>query len=269
MLNDLKNRVFIRSILQSLIADQHHKNMKKFIVTVIIAKTILLLSFYLAVFAPYPLLNKAEAQTPAKPTPTPENANTNIDHPTSDPYVGNLDIFEDEKRAERLQINRVMEILKITEGKTVADVGAGSGWFTVRAAKLVSNKGCVYAVDINPESIKYIDERAVKENLPQIKTILSKEDDPLLPEKSVDAVLLLKTYHEIADPIRLMQNLAKSLKKDALVGIIDKNGRGDDHGLDKEKVVSEAKRAGFELVGEYDFVKSSGIDYFLVFGKSK
>src|SRR5580700_6446833 len=69
---------------------------------------------------------------------------------TSEPYSGDLSIFESPGRDERLQINRVMDILGIIPGKTVADIGAGSGWFTVRAAKRVGDTGTVYAVDINP-----------------------------------------------------------------------------------------------------------------------
>ncbi len=86
-----------------------------------------------------------------------------------------------------------------------------------------------------------------------------------MAENSVDAVLILKTYHEIGQPVKVLQNIRKSLKKNALVGIIDKNGKGDDHGIDKEKVVEEAKRAGFVLKEEFDFTKADGMDYFLVF----
>ncbi len=75
---------------------------------------------------------------------------------TSEPYTGDLSIFESPGREERLQINRVMDILGISAGKSVADIGAGSGWFTVRAAKRVDRIGTVYAVDINPEAVRYI-----------------------------------------------------------------------------------------------------------------
>src|SRR6266436_3957760 len=91
---------------------------------------------------------------------------------TSTPYTGDLTIFDSPGRDERLQINRVMDILGIVPGKTVADVGAGSGWFTVRAARRVGERGMVYAVDINPESIRYIGARAQKEQLRNVKTIL-------------------------------------------------------------------------------------------------
>jgi len=182
--------------------------------------------------------------------------------------MGELSIFEDPKRDGKLQPNRIMDLLGIREGSTVADIGAGSGWFSVRAARRVGNSGLVYAEDINSEYLKYIDNRAKRENLPNIRTVLGKEDDPLLPAKTVDAVLLLKTYHEVAQPIRLLKRTREAMRLGALLGIIDRNGKGDDHGIDKQIVIEEAGRAGFVLVNQYDFVKPDGVDYFLVFRAS-
>jgi len=183
---------------------------------------------------------------------------------TSEPYTGDLTIFDSAGRDERLQINRVMDILGITAGKNVADVGAGSGWFTVRAARRVGDGGTVYAVDINPLSIRYIEDRAQKEKLHNVKTILGKADDPLLPAGAVDAVLLLKTYHEVAEPVGLLRNLRTALRPGAKVGIIDRNGNGEDHGVGREVVLREAAQAGYRLRKQYDFVKGDKMDYFLV-----
>jgi SAM-dependent methyltransferase len=184
---------------------------------------------------------------------------------TSTPYTGDLSIFEVPGRDERLQVNRVMEMLGIEPGKSVADIGAGSGWFTVRAARRVTSSGRVYAVDINPEAIHYIDQRAKKEQLQNIKTILSTPDDPQLPPISIDAVLLLKTYHEVAHPVVLLRNLRSSLKPGAKIGIIDRNGNGENHGVSKDVVIREAAQAGYELRDSQDFVKGDGMDYFLIF----
>jgi ubiquinone/menaquinone biosynthesis C-methylase UbiE len=184
---------------------------------------------------------------------------------TSEPYAGDLSIFETAGREDRLQINRVMDILSIRAGKSVADIGAGSGWFTVRAAKRVGGSGAVYAVDINPEAVRYIGERAEKEKLQNVKAILSKPDDPLLPRNSVDAVLMLKTYHEVAHPVELLRNLRVALRTGAKVGIIDRNGNGEDHGIGSDVVIREAKEAGYRLMEKYDFVKGDKMDYFLVF----
>ncbi len=185
--------------------------------------------------------------------------------PTSTPYTGDLSIFDSPGREQRLQIDRVMDILGIASGKAVADIGAGSGWFTVRAARRVGPDGTVYAVDINPEAVHYIDARARKESLANVKTILSKTDDPLLPAGSVDSVLLLKTYHEVADPIKLLENLRPALKPGARLGIIDREGNGTDHGVSRKVVVEEAAKAGYRLLQTYDFVKADEMDYFLLF----
>ncbi|MCA1630128.1 MAG: class I SAM-dependent methyltransferase [Acidobacteria bacterium] len=211
----------------------------------------------------------ARDAAPSAQSQTNANAGDRVGRPTSDPYTGSLSIFEDPKREEKLQINRVMDLLKIKEGSGVADIGAGSGWFTVRAARRVGSTGAVYAVDINRDYLNYIEERAQKEGLPQVRAILGKEDDPLLPARSADAVLILKTYHEIAEPVRLMRNLRAALREGATVGIIDRNGRGDDHGLDQSVVVKEVERAGYRLVESYDFVKPDGMDYFLIFSVSR
>ena len=183
---------------------------------------------------------------------------------TSTPYKGDLSIFESPGRDERLQINRVMDILGIGPDKNVADIGAGSGWFTARAARRVGEGGKVYAVDINAEAIRYIEDRARKEQLRQVITIKGREDDPLLPANEVDAVLLLKTYHEVAKPVTLLKNLRAALRPGAKVGIIDRNGNGENHGVQRSVVLKEAAEAGYELSGSYDFVKD-GMDYFLVF----
>ncbi len=183
---------------------------------------------------------------------------------TSEPYTGDLSVFDSPGRDQRLQVNRVMDILGVAPGKSVADIGAGSGWFTVRAARRVGAGGVVYAVDINPEAVRYVEERAKKEQLHNVKTILSKADNPLLPAASVDSVLLLKTYHEVAEPVALLSNLRAALRPGARVGIIDRNGNGEDHGVGKDVVIHEAGEAGYRLLAQYDFVKGDKMDYFLV-----
>jgi ubiquinone/menaquinone biosynthesis C-methylase UbiE len=184
---------------------------------------------------------------------------------TSEPYTGDLSVFDSPGREDRLQIHRVMDLLGIAPGKSVADIGAGSGWFTVRAARRVGGSGVVYAVDINPEAIRYVGERARKEQLQNVKTILSQADNPLLPAGSVDAVLLLKTYHEVARPVVLLQNLRAALRPGAKVGVIDRNGNGENHGVGRDVVIREAKQAGYKLLEQFDFVKGDKMDYFLVF----
>ena len=196
------------------------------------------------------------AQTPAPPQ-----------HPTSTPYTGDLSIFEEPGREKRLQIDRVMDLLQLRAGSTVADIGAGSGWFSVRAARRVGANGRVIAEDINAKAVTYIQQRAQREHLANIVPVLGTPDDPKLTPNSLDAALMLKVYHEIAHPPLVLANLRAALKPGARFGIIDRNGNGGDHGLKESIVRDEVEHAGFRQVARYDFTKADGQDYFLIFVK--
>jgi ubiquinone/menaquinone biosynthesis C-methylase UbiE len=196
------------------------------------------------------------AQTPAPPS-----------HPTSTPYAGDLSIFEEPGRDQRLQIDRVMDLLHLKPGSTIADIGAGGGWFSVRAARRVGPKGRVIAEDINPKFIASIQQRAQREHLANIVPLLGTPDDPKLTPDSLDAALMLKVYHEIAHPLLVLANLRAALKPGARFGIIDRNGNGSDHGLKESIVRAEVEHAGFRQVARYDFTKGDGQDYFLIFEK--
>ena len=196
------------------------------------------------------------AQTPAPPS-----------HPTSTPYAGDLSIFEEPGREKRLQIDRVMDLLQLKPGSTIADIGAGGGWFSVRAALRVGANGRVIAEDINPKFIAYIQQRAQREHLANIVPVLGTLDDPKLTPNSLDAALMLKVYHEIAHPPLVLANLRAALKPGARFGIIDRNGNGADHGLKESIVRAEVEHAGFRQVARYDFTKADGQDYFLIFVK--
>ena len=200
-------------------------------------------------------LAKAQTQAPAP------------QHPTSTPYAGDLGIFEDPDRAQKLQIDRVMDLLHITPGKTVADIGAGGGWFTVRAARRVGPTGRVIAEDINPKAVEAIRARAIRENLLNVEPFLGTPDDPLLAPNTLDAALMLKVYHEIAHPVLVLASLHAAMKPGALFGIIDRNGNGSDHGLQEKVLRAEVEANGFKQVGRYDFTKADGQDYFLIFQK--
>ena len=141
------------------------------------------LRFLLLIFlVSQPFRLDLQSQTPAAP-----------DRKTSQPYSGDLSIFESPGRDKLLQIDRVMDILGIGPGKAVADIGAGSGWFSVRAARKVTSTGNVFAVDINPEAIRYIKNRATQEKLTNIQTVQSEPDNPQLSPDSIDAVLMRRS----------------------------------------------------------------------------
>ncbi|HUF04503.1 MAG TPA: class I SAM-dependent methyltransferase [Aridibacter sp.] len=238
--------------------------MKKMIAGWIAFKILLLAVFWTVAFNGWGPFAASSAQPAPTITPSP-SVDESIDRETSDPYTGDLSRFDRDDRTEKLQIAKVMDLLKISAGSRVADIGAGSGWFSVIASDRVGTEGKVFAVDISEESVKFIDERAASEKRANIESVLSRPEDPLLEGKEIDAVLILNTYHEIAQPVTFLKNLRKSLKNKALVGIIDRDGTGGNHGIAKETVVNEASRAGFALKEEHDFVKADRMDYFLIF----
>ena len=219
----------------------------------------------IAVLLSATLCGSAIAQAAPPAVASPQTAPPQTPRQTSTPYKGDLSIFEYPDRDKKLQIDRVMDLLGIAAGNNVADIGAGSGWFTVRASRRVGPAGVVLAEDINPLAIEHIGRRVNTESLTNVRTILGQPDDPMLPAGSVDAVLLLKVYHEIAHPVPFLQKLRPALRAGGKVGIIDKNGNGQNHGVNHEVVEREMDEAGFRLASTYDFTKADGQDYFLIF----
>jgi predicted methyltransferase len=188
-------------------------------------------------------------------------------HPTSAPYTGDLSVFEDPARDQKLQVDRVMDTLGLHAGSSIADIGAGGGWFSVRAARRVGATGHVFAEDINPTAVDAIRARAIKENLLNIEPYLGTPDDPKLPPASLDAALMLRVYHEVAHPPLLLASLLVSMKPGARLAVIDHPGRGDDHGINPDVVIAEVQRSGFHFVKQYDFTKADQNDYLLLFTK--
>ena len=194
------------------------------------------------------------AQTPAAPA-----------HPTSTPYTGDLSIFEDADRDAKLQTPKVMDALGLHPGSVIADIGAGGGWFTERAAKRVSPGGKVIAEDINPHAIEAIQDRVTREHLPDVTSVLGTPDDPRLDPDSLDAALMLRVYHEVAHPPVLLAHVLAALKPGGRFAVIDHPGHGNDHGINPDVVRAEVERAGFHFAARYDFTRGDQNDYMLVF----
>ncbi len=188
-------------------------------------------------------------------------------HPTSTPYSGDLSIFEEPNRDKLLGTDRVLDTLHLHAGSSVADIGAGGGWLSVRAARRVGPQGHVIAEDINPHAVESIRTRAEQEHLPQITALLGTPDDPRLAPDSLNAAVMLRVYHEVAHPPLLLAVVHDALKEGGRLGIIDHPGRGDDHGINAEVVRGEVERSGFRFVGLYDFTKGDQNDYMEVFQK--
>jgi ubiquinone/menaquinone biosynthesis C-methylase UbiE len=182
-----------------------------------------------------------------------------------------LGILEGPDREAWQRPEAVMDALNISENSVVADLGAGSGWFTVRLAVRVGPNGKVYAEDIQHQMIEAITRRVAREGLRNVETILGSPSDPRLPQP-VDAVLIVDAYHEMEHKVVLLRNVARALKPDGRIGIINfkKDGHGPgppmDERVDPERVIRDAAAAGLRLLARPGFLQ---YQYMLVFGRSQ
>jgi ubiquinone/menaquinone biosynthesis C-methylase UbiE len=150
----------------------------------------------------------------------------------------------------------VVAFLGLEGGETVADIGAGTGYFTVRLARAVGESGRVLAVDIAPEMLEFVEERARKEGLPQVETVLADADDPRLPDGRVDLILTVNTWHHINDRLDYLERLGRDLAPGGRLVIVDYRegelpvGPPVGHKISRDDLVSELERGGFELEDE-------------------
>jgi ubiquinone/menaquinone biosynthesis C-methylase UbiE len=166
-----------------------------------------------------------------------------------------LGLLEGPDRDAWQRTDQIMDALRIGEGSVVADLGAGGGWFTVRLARRVGPNGHVFAEDIQKQMLDSISRRVEREgNLSKRVTLkLGTAKDPNLPAGVLDAALIVDAYHEMADPVVLLRNLARSLKPGGRIGIVEFTNEGSgpgprmDERVDPQQVISAAEAAGLRL----------------------
>jgi ubiquinone/menaquinone biosynthesis C-methylase UbiE len=180
-----------------------------------------------------------------------------------------LGVLEGSDRNAWQKPDLVMDALRIGEGSVVADVGAGGGWFTVRLARRVGPNGIVYAQDVQRRMLDAIRGRVDREGLRNVRYVHGETTDPKLPPRALDAVVIVDTYNEFANPVPLLRGLRASLKPSGRVGIVDFSMDGGGPGpplierVRDERVINEAKQAGMPMLGRETFLE---FQYFLIFG---
>lgn len=146
------------------------------------------------------------------------------------------------------EATKVMRIVNIRAGQTVADIGAGSGYYTMRVAPVVGPGGRVIAQDIVPRYLDDLKRRTTRAKLANVRFVQGTASDPRLPKASIDVALLIHMYHEIAEPYALLYRLRASLKPDARIAIVDLDRSSAAHGMPKALLVCEVKAVGYALV---------------------
>jgi ubiquinone/menaquinone biosynthesis C-methylase UbiE len=196
--------------------------------------------------------------TPAPPdVPAEESHDATIHHSFDDvaKWVG---VFDDPGRDAWQKPEAVLHAIGVKPGMTVADLGAGTGYFSVHLAKAVGSQGRVLAIDVEPKLVDYMKERAAKAHLAQLVPVLAPTDDPKLPERGVDLVLIVDTWHHIDDRLHYLAKLAAGLKKDGRVAVVDFKkgdfpvGPPDAHKLTADAVAAEFVAGGWKLAKQWD-----------------
>jgi len=179
-----------------------------------------------------------------------------------------MQALEDPKRDEYQKPHEVMSALNIKPGEVIADIGAGSGYFTFRLAHFVGVKGKVYAVDVSPDMIRHINRRIRETKATNVATILAEPDDPLLPDRSINRIFVCDVWHHVENQTKYLSLLRKILKPGGEVVMIDFQKRDLPFGpplqmkIAREDLINQLETNGFKLTKEHTFLP---YQYFLVF----
>ena len=183
----------------------------------------------------------------------------------------NLGLLEAPDRAEWQKPEQIMDALGVAEGSTVADIGAGAGWFTIQLARRVGPNGTVYAQDVQRQMLEAIRRRVAREGLQNVQTRLGAGSAPNLPQRTFDAILVVDVYDAVDEPVPLLRNLTAALKPGGRIGIVNYKpgnggpGPGPDEGIriDSASVERDASAAGLRVLAR----QSLPYQYLLVLGR--
>jgi ubiquinone/menaquinone biosynthesis C-methylase UbiE len=157
-------------------------------------------------------------------------------------------VSNEQVRDDRREAITVMDLAQLSNGMTVADLGAGEGYYTVRLAERVGPSGRVLAQDIDEHALRGLGDRVERERLENVSIKLGAPDDPRLPENSFDRIFLVHMYHEVSEPYAFLWRMRPALKQGGQVIVVDVDRPLNQHGIDPRLLFCEFERLGFRLV---------------------
>ena len=215
----------------------------------------------LALLLALSLAARAETIAPLAPPGAPASAFPMPDRPVAE-IISPIWATEKERDAGD-ESGQIIRGLGLKLGMSVADLGAGSGYHTIRLARALGPEGRVFAQDVVPKYLADLAKRVRKERLPNVTLVRGEPHDPGLPAGSVDVAILVHMYHEVAQPFAFLYNLVPALKPGARIGIVDLDRPIGEHGTRPDLLRCELAAVGYE---EVSFTKLTGdIGYLAVF----
>jgi ubiquinone/menaquinone biosynthesis C-methylase UbiE len=157
------------------------------------------------------------------------------------------DFSNERERDDRREAATVMDLADIRPGMTVADIGSGAGYYTVRLAERVGKKGRVLAEDIDKDALARLGSRVETEHLDNVSIKLGTEDNPELPEHSFDRIFMVHMYHEVTEPYAFLWHLRPALKPGGAVIVVEADRPTNQHGIPPKQLFCEFDHVGFRL----------------------
>jgi len=164
---------------------------------------------------------------------------------------------EDERDSKR-EFDAVMKASGLARGMTVADIGAGEGYYTVRLAARVGPEGRVLAEDIVPAYHDALGQRVLRDKLDNVSVKLGQPSDPGLPDASFDRIYMVHMYHEMDAPYAVLWHLRAALKPDGMIAVVDAERRTESHGTPPKLLDCEFRAVGYEPVRHVDMPQADG-----------
>ncbi|WP_395615530.1 class I SAM-dependent methyltransferase [Sphingorhabdus sp.] len=194
-------------------------------------------------------------------SPSGEQSATALDFPRADRTVsaiGDTEFSTEAARDEAGEAEYVMDWAGIQLGTTVADIGAGEGYYTIRLAERVGPKGRVLAQDINRGALNRLGERVTREQLDNVAIKEGAVDDPRLPQNSFDRIFMVHMYHEIEEPYAFLWRMRPALAKGGQVIVVDRDQATHRHGIPPKLLFCEFDAVGYRLTGFTEQLKLGG-----------
>ncbi len=183
---------------------------------------------------------------------------------------GGVPWLERPEREVEERPQRVIDALQIKPGQTIVDLGAGSGYYSFRIAALVGERGKVLAVDVEPQMLQLISERATRAGIKNVTAVRSTARDPNLPANSVDLLFMVDVYHELEFPFEMMVKVREALKPAGRVALIEYRAEDPQvmikpvHKMSERQIIRELEAAGFRHLKTVDTLP---IQHLVLFGK--
>jgi ubiquinone/menaquinone biosynthesis C-methylase UbiE len=172
--------------------------------------------------------------------------------------------------------DQILEALALQPEQTVADIGAGGGYFSLRFANVVGKEGRVFAVDTDPSFLEFIKSKAKEKGLDSVQTVLVTEDELRLPKRSLDLVFMRNVTHHLPNRVDYFRKLKDMLKPDGRIAIIEyRRGGGFSfhrmfgHFVPEEVIVAEMHNAGYQLKEDFDFLPEQSFAIFSMHNEDK